>query len=70
MFCSRPGDQCCCFWTTSWADEVVGIIWQVRSLEMVVDERELKDEIGLEDRGSGHLFQGEDSDVVRDTWSW
>ena len=29
---------------------------------------ELEEEMGLEDRGIGHLFQGGAPDVVRDTW--
>ena len=33
-----------------------------------MDERELEEEMGLEDWGIGHLFQGEAPDVVRDTW--
>ena len=31
-------------------------------------ERELEEDMSLEDRGIGHLFQGESPDVVWDTW--
>ena len=47
---------------------VESILWQVRFLEVTVDERELEEEMGLEDRGIGHLFQGENLHVVQDTW--